>query len=133
MVEVAVHAPGGTSPAHIHPKSAFIYATMLEGAIRSQVSDGPVPPTTLARASPRILAIVTPSAQTPAPPRPHAFSPSSSSTPTRRTWRHSSGTEGGKLASDGRPVVNHGRGQRLDRGGALISAAVLRPRSGDHA
>jgi quercetin dioxygenase-like cupin family protein len=36
------YRPGGTSPAHIHPKSAFIYATILEGAIRSQVNDGPV-------------------------------------------------------------------------------------------
>jgi quercetin dioxygenase-like cupin family protein len=36
------YAPGGTSPAHVHPKSAFIYATILEGAIRSQVNDGPV-------------------------------------------------------------------------------------------
>ncbi|MER8578580.1 cupin domain-containing protein [Mesorhizobium sp. M1423] len=36
------YAPGGTSPAHTHPKSAFIYATVLEGAIRSQVNDGPV-------------------------------------------------------------------------------------------
>ncbi|UCI19063.1 cupin domain-containing protein [Mesorhizobium sp. B2-1-8] len=36
------YAPGGTSPAHTHPNSAFIYATVLEGAIRSQVNDGPV-------------------------------------------------------------------------------------------
>jgi quercetin dioxygenase-like cupin family protein len=36
------YAPGGSSPAHTHPKSAFIYATVLEGAIRSQVNDGPV-------------------------------------------------------------------------------------------
>jgi quercetin dioxygenase-like cupin family protein len=36
------YKPGGTSPGHIHPKSAFIYATVLEGAIRSQVNDGPV-------------------------------------------------------------------------------------------
>ena len=36
------YAPGGTSPAHTHPKSAFIFATVLEGAIRSQVNDGPV-------------------------------------------------------------------------------------------
>jgi quercetin dioxygenase-like cupin family protein len=36
------YAPGGTSPAHTHPKSAFIYATVLAGAIRSQVNDGPV-------------------------------------------------------------------------------------------
>jgi quercetin dioxygenase-like cupin family protein len=28
--------------AHTHPQSAFIYATVLEGAIRSQVNDGPV-------------------------------------------------------------------------------------------
>jgi quercetin dioxygenase-like cupin family protein len=36
------YAPGGNSPAHVHPKSAFIYATILAGAIRSQVNDGPV-------------------------------------------------------------------------------------------
>jgi quercetin dioxygenase-like cupin family protein len=35
------YAPGGSSPAHLHPPSAFIYATVLEGAIRSQVNDGP--------------------------------------------------------------------------------------------
>jgi quercetin dioxygenase-like cupin family protein len=36
------YGPGGFSPAHTHAKSAFIYATVLEGAIRSQVNDGPV-------------------------------------------------------------------------------------------
>ena len=36
------YAPGGTSPAHTHPNSAFIAATVLEGAILSQVNDGPV-------------------------------------------------------------------------------------------
>lgn len=36
------YAPGGSSPGHTHPRSAFIYATVLEGAIRSQVNDGPV-------------------------------------------------------------------------------------------
>jgi len=36
------YGPGGFSEGHIHPKSAFIYATVLEGAIRSQVNDGPV-------------------------------------------------------------------------------------------
>ena len=36
------YAPGGTSPGHTHPSSAFIYATVLEGAIKSQVNDGPV-------------------------------------------------------------------------------------------
>jgi quercetin dioxygenase-like cupin family protein len=36
------YGPGGYSPGHTHPKSAFIYATVLEGTIRSQVNDGPV-------------------------------------------------------------------------------------------
>jgi quercetin dioxygenase-like cupin family protein len=36
------YGPGGSSPGHMHPKSAFIYATVLEGAIRSQVNDGAV-------------------------------------------------------------------------------------------
>ena len=36
------YEPGGSSPAHTHPASAFIYATVLEGAISSQVNDGPV-------------------------------------------------------------------------------------------
>ena len=36
------YAPGGFSEAHTHPSSAFIYATVLEGAIRSQVNGGPI-------------------------------------------------------------------------------------------
>ena len=36
------YGPGGFSEGHTHPKTAFIYATVLEGAIRSQVNDGPV-------------------------------------------------------------------------------------------
>jgi quercetin dioxygenase-like cupin family protein len=36
------YGPGGFSEGHTHPSSAFIYATVLEGAIRSQVNDGPV-------------------------------------------------------------------------------------------
>src|SRR5881398_762016 len=36
------YGPGGYSPGHTHAKSTFIYATVLEGAIRSQVNDGPV-------------------------------------------------------------------------------------------
>jgi quercetin dioxygenase-like cupin family protein len=36
------YGPGGYSASHRHPKSAFIYATVLEGEIRSQVNDGPV-------------------------------------------------------------------------------------------
>lgn len=35
------YGPGGYSPAHTHAKSALIYATVLEGAIRSKVNDGP--------------------------------------------------------------------------------------------
>ncbi len=36
------YGPGGYSHGHTHPKSAFIYATVLEGAIRSQVNNEPV-------------------------------------------------------------------------------------------
>ena len=36
------YGPGGFSEGHTHPSSAFIYATVLEGAIKSQVNDGPV-------------------------------------------------------------------------------------------
>jgi quercetin dioxygenase-like cupin family protein len=35
------YGPGGSSPAHTHAKSAFIYATVLEGTIRSQINDEP--------------------------------------------------------------------------------------------
>ncbi len=35
------YGPGGSSRSHTHPSSAFIYATVLEGAIRSKVNDGP--------------------------------------------------------------------------------------------
>jgi quercetin dioxygenase-like cupin family protein len=33
------YGPGGGSPSHRHPSSAFIYARVLEGAIRSKVND----------------------------------------------------------------------------------------------
>jgi quercetin dioxygenase-like cupin family protein len=36
------YGPGGYSAGHTHAKSAFIYATVLEGAIRSQINGGPV-------------------------------------------------------------------------------------------
>jgi quercetin dioxygenase-like cupin family protein len=36
------YGPGGASVGHTHPRSAFIYATVLEGAIRTSVNDGPV-------------------------------------------------------------------------------------------
>ncbi len=35
------YGPGGSSPAHTHPHSAFIYATVLEGAIRSAINGAP--------------------------------------------------------------------------------------------
>jgi quercetin dioxygenase-like cupin family protein len=35
------YGPGGYSPSHTHAKSALIYATVLEGEIRSQVNNGP--------------------------------------------------------------------------------------------
>ncbi|MCY1400553.1 Cupin domain protein [compost metagenome] len=35
------YAPGAASPAHTHPHSAFIYATVLEGAVRSSVNGAP--------------------------------------------------------------------------------------------
>jgi len=38
MVE---YAPGAYSPSHTHAKSALIYATVIEGEIRSKVNDGP--------------------------------------------------------------------------------------------
>ena len=36
------YEPGGSSQAHTHAKSAFIYATVLEGAISTQVNNGPI-------------------------------------------------------------------------------------------
>jgi quercetin dioxygenase-like cupin family protein len=38
---VVNYPPGGKSPAHHHARSAFIYAHVLSGAIRSQVDDEP--------------------------------------------------------------------------------------------
>jgi quercetin dioxygenase-like cupin family protein len=35
------YGPGAGSPSHRHPPSAFIYARVLEGAIRSKVNDEP--------------------------------------------------------------------------------------------
>ena len=42
MVAIVVtYPPGGKSPAHRHAPSAFIFAHVLSGAIRSQVGDEP--------------------------------------------------------------------------------------------
>ncbi len=35
------YPPGGSIPAHTHPDSSFIYATVLKGAIRSKRNDEP--------------------------------------------------------------------------------------------
>jgi quercetin dioxygenase-like cupin family protein len=35
------YGPGVVSVGHTHPRSAFIYAMVLEGAIRTSVNDGP--------------------------------------------------------------------------------------------
>jgi quercetin dioxygenase-like cupin family protein len=43
MIAILVtYPPGGTSPPHHHAGSAFIYAYVLSGAVRSQVNDEPV-------------------------------------------------------------------------------------------
>lgn len=38
---VVDYAPGGTSASHRHAKSAFIYAYVVSGSVRSQVDDAP--------------------------------------------------------------------------------------------
>jgi quercetin dioxygenase-like cupin family protein len=40
-VVLVQYGPGEGTPSHRHPGSAFIYARVLEGAIRSKVNDGP--------------------------------------------------------------------------------------------
>ncbi|KQQ91014.1 cupin domain-containing protein [Aureimonas sp. Leaf324] len=35
------YGPGGSSPSHTHAASAFITATIIEGAVRSRINDGP--------------------------------------------------------------------------------------------
>jgi quercetin dioxygenase-like cupin family protein len=43
MVAVVVrYPPGAKSPAHHHARTAFVYAYVLSGSIRSQVDDEPV-------------------------------------------------------------------------------------------
>ena len=40
-VQLVEYAPGVSSIPHTHPDSAFIYATILEGAVRSKINDNP--------------------------------------------------------------------------------------------
>jgi quercetin dioxygenase-like cupin family protein len=42
VAQVVSYAPGGKSVSHRHAGSAFIYARVLSGAVRSQVNDEPV-------------------------------------------------------------------------------------------
>jgi quercetin dioxygenase-like cupin family protein len=43
LTSIAVsYKPGGRSPAHTHSRTAFVWAYVLSGSIRSQVDDGPV-------------------------------------------------------------------------------------------
>ncbi|WP_334150715.1 cupin domain-containing protein [Hyphomicrobium sp.] len=37
---IVSYPPGGKTPAHIHPKSAFVNGFVVSGAIRSKVDDG---------------------------------------------------------------------------------------------
>lgn len=41
VTAVVDYAPGGSSPAHTHPKSAFIFAYVVSGEIESKVDDEP--------------------------------------------------------------------------------------------
>jgi quercetin dioxygenase-like cupin family protein len=41
VAQVVSYPPGGKSPSHHHARSAFIYAHVMSGAIRSQVDDQP--------------------------------------------------------------------------------------------
>lgn len=36
------YGPGAANPSHVHARSALIYATVLEGAVRNQINGGPV-------------------------------------------------------------------------------------------
>jgi quercetin dioxygenase-like cupin family protein len=42
LAVVVDYPPGVSNPPHHHAKSAFVTAYVLEGAVRSQVDDGPV-------------------------------------------------------------------------------------------
>lgn len=42
VTAVVEYPPGAKSPSHHHASSAFIYAYVLSGAVRSQVNEGPV-------------------------------------------------------------------------------------------
>ncbi|HIK17393.1 MAG TPA: cupin domain-containing protein [Leptolyngbyaceae cyanobacterium M33_DOE_097] len=41
-VQTVEYEPGVSSIPHTHPDSAFIYATILEGSVRSKINDNPV-------------------------------------------------------------------------------------------
>jgi hypothetical protein len=83
MVAVVVtYPPAGKSPAHHHARSAFIYAHVLSGAIRSQVGASPQKSTRSAKVSTRCPARITGSVRMPVTGTLQASWLSSSSIPT---------------------------------------------------
>jgi hypothetical protein len=71
------YGPGVASVGHTHPRSAFIYATVLEGAIRTSVNDGPAIIYRAGQTSPRCQVIDTLSMRMRARPNPPSCWPCS--------------------------------------------------------
>ena len=78
------YGPGVASVGHTHPRSAFIYATVLEGAIQTSVNDGPPLFIAPVRTSPRCLVIDTLLMRMRARPNPPSCWPCSWSIRTKR-------------------------------------------------
>ncbi len=79
------YGPGGSSPAHTHPKSAFIYATVLREPSEARSMMGRSLRIAAGRASPRCLVTGTALVRTRARPNPRSCWPCSWSIRTRRT------------------------------------------------
>jgi uncharacterized RmlC-like cupin family protein len=83
MVAVIVsYPPGGKSPAHHHAQSAFIYAYVLSGAIRSQVGDEPAKVYRVGEGFYEVPALITGLVRMRVTKSLQAYWPSSSSIPT---------------------------------------------------
>jgi hypothetical protein len=83
MVAIIVNYPaGGKSPSHHHAQSAFIYAYVLSGAIRSQVGDEPAKVYRSVKVSTKCPALITGSVRMRVTKSLQAYWPSSSSIPT---------------------------------------------------
>jgi len=63
VATVVTYPPGENSPPHHHAQSAFIYAYVLSGAIRSRVGNEPPRSIRLAKVSMRSPALITGSAR----------------------------------------------------------------------